>query len=256
MTRMDVYVAEITDLLSDMQQSSDLHFIRCLLPNLNKEPGNLQSDLLLKQLFCNGVLEGARLSRSGFLIHMPYGDFFNRYHLLHPAVRLSGTDHKEATMAIVKCIADALEAQSKPEVLRPLYQFGLSKIFLRFGVLPWLEQQRKCVLSPIVLSIQAGARGKIARSTAMRKLRQPLAASLVQRNLRALLNPSPWWRLYLASRVRLQLERDELYRKRIADLETDLAALQSELNATRAQVRMLQAQNAVLTKAVDGQQTK
>ncbi len=46
-------------------------------------------------------------------------------------------------MAIIKHIFGALERHFGRDTLRPLYQLGTSKLFLRRGVLAWLEQQRE-----------------------------------------------------------------------------------------------------------------
>jgi myosin protein heavy chain len=145
LTRIAAYREGINDLLHSLR-STDLRFIRCILPNLNKAPRDFQVDLLLKQLASNGALEGVHMSRLGFPNRMTYDDFVKRYHLLHPII-YSKAEAKDATVAIVERIAEALEARRRNDALRPLYQFGTSKIFLRRGVMPWLEQQRELVLA-------------------------------------------------------------------------------------------------------------
>ncbi len=48
---------------------------RCVVPNTHKEPGNIDSPLVMHQLTCNGVLEGIRICRKGFPNRMVYSEF-------------------------------------------------------------------------------------------------------------------------------------------------------------------------------------
>ena len=42
------------------------HFIRCVVPNTHKEPGGVESGLVMHQYQCNGVLAGIAICRKGF----------------------------------------------------------------------------------------------------------------------------------------------------------------------------------------------
>ena len=54
---------------------SSFHFDRCVVPNTHKQPGEIDSTLVMHQLTCNGVLEGIRICRKGFPNRMIYSDF-------------------------------------------------------------------------------------------------------------------------------------------------------------------------------------
>ena len=51
---------------------------RCVVPNTHKQAGVIDSNLVMHQLTCNGVLEGIRICRKGFPNRMVYDDFKSR----------------------------------------------------------------------------------------------------------------------------------------------------------------------------------
>merc|ERR1711994_85990 len=64
-TVSSAFRAQLESLLTTLN-STDPHFVRCIVPNEKKQPGLLDSKLVLHQLTCNGVLEGIRICRRGF----------------------------------------------------------------------------------------------------------------------------------------------------------------------------------------------
>merc|ERR1711881_91656 len=64
-TVSSAFRAQLEALLTTLN-STDPHFIRCIVPNNHKTPGLLDSALVMHQLTCNGVLEGIRICRRGF----------------------------------------------------------------------------------------------------------------------------------------------------------------------------------------------
>ena len=64
--------------LMTMLYSTTPHFVRCIIPNENKKPGEADANLILHQLRCNGVLEGIRICRKGFPNRMPFDEFKQR----------------------------------------------------------------------------------------------------------------------------------------------------------------------------------
>ena len=81
-TVSSAFRAQLDALLTTLN-STDPHFIRCIVPNNHKTPLLLDSALVMHQLTCNGVLEGIRICRRGFpnrsdyIKHSHYGDFYH-----------------------------------------------------------------------------------------------------------------------------------------------------------------------------------
>merc|ERR1719461_544061 len=64
-TVSSVYLVSLTELMTTLH-SCEPHFVRCLVPNTHKKPGEVEPPLIMHQLTCNGVLEGIRICMRGF----------------------------------------------------------------------------------------------------------------------------------------------------------------------------------------------
>ena len=56
-TVSSVYLVSLQELMATLY-SCEPHFVRCLVPNTHKKPGDVEPPLIMHQLTCNGVLEG------------------------------------------------------------------------------------------------------------------------------------------------------------------------------------------------------
>lgn len=68
------YREQLNNLMTTLRATQP-HFVRCIIPNEMKQPGVIDSHLVMHQLTCNGVLEGIRICRKGFPNRMVYPDF-------------------------------------------------------------------------------------------------------------------------------------------------------------------------------------
>merc|ERR1719178_581726 len=82
-TVSSAFRAQLDALLTTLN-STDPHFIRCIVPNNHKTPLLLDSALVMHQLTCNGVLEGIRICRRGFPNRTVYPDFVHRFIIIKP----------------------------------------------------------------------------------------------------------------------------------------------------------------------------
>ena len=66
-----------TDDLFDCIQTP--HWIRCIIPNLEKNPKEWDHNLVLKQVRYLGLVESTKVRRSGYAHRMTYEEFVRRY---------------------------------------------------------------------------------------------------------------------------------------------------------------------------------
>lgn len=171
--------------------STEPHFVRCILPNLDKKPNKFDKSLVLSQLRCNGVLEGIRIARAGFPNKMSYDEFFQRYSILN-TVDVFTKNVKSNSELILKHIK--LDPNS--------YRIGITKVFFKNGILGNLEELRDSSLKRVIATFQSLVRGKQARSKIERQIELIQASQVVSRNLLKLdelvnQGTSPWLKLFI-----------------------------------------------------------
>ena len=99
-TVSSVYLQSLNDLMTTLY-NCEPHFVRCIVPNTHKKPGDVEPPLIMHQLTCNGVLEGIRICMRGFPNRVPYGDFRSRYWILAQKEINSSNDNKTAVYAMM-----------------------------------------------------------------------------------------------------------------------------------------------------------
>merc|ERR1719219_2613033 len=150
----------------DTLHSCEPHFVRCLVPNTHKKPGEVEPPLIMHQLTCNGVLEGIRICMRGFPNRMLYPDYKMRYACLGQAEIASSSDNKVATYALM----------DKIEFSRDRYRLGHTLVFFRAGALAGLEEARDDLVLKWVRMIQGEVlkrvRGRVYAQRNFRKYLQ------------------------------------------------------------------------------------
>ena len=84
------FKGQLDDLMTTLYKTEP-HFIRCVVPNTHKQPGGVESALVMHQYQCNGVLAGIAICRAGFPNKMIYAEFKARYNILlgNPALQMA-----------------------------------------------------------------------------------------------------------------------------------------------------------------------
>jgi len=192
---------QLKNLLSTLMSTSP-HFVRCIIPNENKAPGEIDGQLVLHQLRCNGVLEGIRICRKGFPSRMLFQDFRQRYQILAASAIPSGfIDGKVATEKLI----EALQLDENE------FRIGLTKVFFRSGIVGELEEMRDERLSKIISQFQAYCKAHLMRIEYKKMCDRRLGLSVIQRNVRKflMLRNWSWWKLYIKVQPLLSIARAE-----------------------------------------------
>ncbi|XP_045477218.1 myosin heavy chain, muscle isoform X35 [Harmonia axyridis] len=199
-TVSSLYREQLNNLMTTLR-STQPHFVRCIIPNEMKQPGVIDSHLVMHQLTCNGVLEGIRICRKGFPNRMVYPDFKLRYKILAASSVKDGITAEKATTLILEAI----------NLDKEQYRLGKTKVFFRAGVLGQMEELRDERLGKIVTWMQSWARGYLSRKEFKKLQEQRLALQVCQRNLRKYLKLRtwPWYKLWQKVRPLLNVTRIE-----------------------------------------------
>merc|ERR1719356_761314 len=249
-TVSSVYLVSLTELMNTLH-SCEPHFVRCLVPNTHKKPGEVEPPLIMHQLTCNGVLEGIRICMRGFPNRMLYPDFKLRYAILGAAEINSSSDNKVAVYALM----------DKIDFPRDRYRLGHTVIFYRAGALAYLEEIRDELVIKLVRMIQGEALKRIRGAVYKKKFDQRELIKVAQRNFRKFLSMRDWGWFVIIQKTRgliglpnpqeeleqllAQLEKEQgnlsVYHDKqakataaIAGLEVDLANAQDALVAKEA----------------------
>ncbi|KAL6673272.1 class II myosin [Candidozyma auris] len=221
--------------LMDQLNSTEPHFVRCILPNLSKRPNKFDKELVLNQLRCNGVLEGIRIARAGYPNKMTFEEFYGRYAILNSNDIVFTKNMKTNSELILK------DTELDPEV----YKLGITKIFFKNGILGKLEELRDLRLKKIITEFQSAYRGQAARVNFKSQIATIQASQVVARNfqkLDELVNEgkSPWLKLFVSLKPLLEDSVKVLDSK---EMNESLKQINAKLKDTENAKNSLEQQN-------------
>merc|ERR1719516_510861 len=209
-TVSSAFRAQLEALLTTLN-TTDPHFIRCIVPNNHKTPGLLDSALVMHQLTCNGVLEGIRICRRGFPNRTVYADFKHRFIIIKPKeVHACGTDLKAATKVILESI----------EAMNDKWRLGHTKVFFRAGAVGCVEETREECIKAILNYIQGLARGYCSRMEYKKLIYKRDMIPVMQRNMKKYLFFRDWTWYFLVNGNKRLIGQ--------VDMEAEIAALEEE----------------------------
>ena len=248
-TVSSVYLVQLTSLMNTLH-STEPHFIRCIVPNTHKKPGDVEPALIMHQLTCNGVLEGIRICMRGFPNRMMYPDFKARYQILGAAEIASSDDNKTGVYALL----------DKIEFSREKYRLGHTKVFFRAGALAALEERRDDIVIKLVRWMQGQTYGYIKRKEYTKRADQRALLLVIQRNFRKYMTLRNWGWFIIIQKTRPLIGQVNIEEElRILEEKADAAygAYQEQLD-TKARLQeenvQIKAETKALLKQVESEQ--
>merc|ERR1719412_2046685 len=228
------YKGQLDDLMKTLY-ATDPSFIRCVVPNVHKCPGMVESGLVMHQYQCNGVLAGIAICRAGFPNKVPYPEFKSRYNILAAAAMAKAKKDKDGAGAVMKAI------NLDPEKFR----LGHTKVFFRAGILGFMEEVREDRIGTVLSWLQSQARGKSSRLLFKKMQDQKLALYCLQRTIRNYYIGKTWlwWQLWLAVKPHLKCTKFAQYK---AEYEEKIAIAEANIDKALADRKKVEAVHAAL----------
>jgi len=211
-TVSSVYLVSLSELMTTLH-TCEPHFVRCLVPNTHKKPGEVEQPLIMHQLQCNGVLEGIRICMRGFPNRMLYPDFKLRYQVLGAAELSSSDDNKTAVYALL----------DKIEFSRDRYRLGHTTVFFRAGALAGLEECRDELVLRYLTMMQGEIYKRVRGRVYEAKRDQRALISVAQRNFRKYLKYRDWGWMNVINQTRKLIGKP--------DVNEELRLLEEKANA-------------------------
>jgi len=151
-----IFKSSLIELMNTIN-STDVHYIRCIKPNEEKEAWKFQNKMVVNQLRACGVLETVRISCAGYPTRWTYGEFALRYYMLVHSSRWN-PEFRQMAQAILNGVLGPPKGDGSDK-----YQLGLTKIFFRAGMLAFLENKRNARLNEAATMIQKNLRARYYR---------------------------------------------------------------------------------------------
>ncbi|XP_034048963.1 unconventional myosin-XVIIIb-like isoform X2 [Thalassophryne amazonica] len=217
-------------------------FLQCV--SAKADSGSFDIPALRVQLHSTQILSALQFYRTGFPDHMTLSDFRCHFQTLSPPVmkRYASVFVSHDERKAVEELLAELDLNKKSIVM------GVSRVFMKRGVLRYLEQQRDQKVTGWLIQLQAACKGHVARQK-YRKLKvQQLAVRCLQRNLRVLRAVAKWSWWKLLCRVRPMLD---------INIENErLRAKEDEISAVRRRLEKSEKERKELRQTADNLETK
>uniref|UniRef100_A0A670J012 Myosin-4-like n=1 Tax=Podarcis muralis TaxID=64176 RepID=A0A670J012_PODMU len=209
-----VFRENLNKLMTNLR-STHPHFVRCLIPNETKTPGD-------SHVYYSTVLHIRILYKILNASAIPEGQFI---------------DSKKASEKLLSSI----------DVDHNQYRFGHTKVFFKAGLLGLLEEMRDEKLVALITHTQAMCRGYLMRLEFQKMNARRESIYVIQYNVRSFMNVKhwPWMKLYFKIKPLLKSAESE---KEMANMKEEFEKTKEDLAKSEAKRKELEEKMVTLVQ--------
>lgn len=218
------FKAQLSHLMHDITKTKT-RYIRCIKPNPQKAPLEIDMKTSAEQLRCAGVVAAVTISRVAFPNRLMHETALERFLCLelHVAGEVAEEKKEEAdtlieqVSSLLTTLLKELETSSEDGTTKKMFAVGKSRVYFRTGALEFLEARRLVALGSFAAQIERFVRGFIARSKfwrtkhaaidAQAKARRTIARKSFLQKKHASVSIECWVRCIFSMRKLKQLQR-------------------------------------------------
>ncbi|KAJ8349865.1 hypothetical protein SKAU_G00249950 [Synaphobranchus kaupii] len=201
--------------------ASNPFFIRCIKPNMEKNPNRFDPEVVLNQLRYSGMLETVKIRRAGFPVRRTFKDFFSRYRMILRDKNYASDEDERHKCRDLLLMHDGATTD---------WQLGKTKVFLKEALEQRLEKEREEVRLKAGMVIRAHILSYVAR----KHYKKVLASTItIQKNYRAYFWRRAFLRLRFATLVFQKHRRGQLARSSYRQLREERRKREEEEESRR-----------------------
>ncbi|KAM9963611.1 hypothetical protein ACTFIW_006847 [Dictyostelium discoideum] len=159
------FIEQLNKLISTINSTS-VHYIRCIKPNVTMDCNNFNNSHVLSQLRNVGVLNTVKVRKMGYSYRRDFIQFYSRYNCilnsLNIKINLTNINHSNLCKEILENVNSQYKNNNQIVKItttttnsKPTFQIGKTKIFISDELYIYLEKKRYDSLVDSVLKIQA-----------------------------------------------------------------------------------------------------
>lgn len=217
---------QLTNLMGSLE-STRSRYIRCIKPNQEKQPLDMEHNSTVEQLRCAGVVAAVTISRSAFPNRLEHEVVLDRFKSLWGKGQYPGEEElvdiefdeqpKYLVEKLLEHSLKSLETERNGKAIRA-FVIGKSRAYFRAGSLEYMEAERLKCLGVWAVEIQKIARGWVGK-TKFSKMRRGMILleaqtrmKIAQRNYRhlraAAIRTQCWLRCIFAVQLKIIKRRN------------------------------------------------